>query len=169
MTELEDLTQDGVTRRRLLMRGAVAGGVVWAAPAITSIGGSAFAASPGEQDISFVAILYRCGSTVFRTKWEVGAGGTLTQECGTSFQVDGCSDQLSGQANSQLCGPATATFNASTGNLSVNLGTCTLVDFVVKCGDPSDPADQGCQDTNQVQQPNVGDTGTVVFVPCVIP
>lgn len=168
MTELEDLTQDGVTRRRLLMRGAVAGGVVWAAPAITSIGGSAFAASPGEQDISFVAILYRCNGTVFRTKWEVNPDGTLSQECGTGFQVDGCSDQLPG-GTSQDCGPATASFDSSTGNLSVNLGTCTLVDFVVKCGDPSDPADQGCQDTNQVQQPNVGDSGTVVFVPCVIP
>jgi hypothetical protein len=152
------------------MRGAVAGGVVWAAPAVTSVGGAAFAVSPGDQDISFVAILANCGGTIFRFKFEApfAAGSIAPSECGSTFQVDGCADQLPG-ATSEACPPGvTATFNSGTGALTVSLGTCTLVDFVVKCGVPSDPADQGCEDPNQVTQPNIGQQGNVTFLPCSI-
>ena len=164
--------QSGISRRTLIKRSAIAGGLVWAAPVVTNMSpafGQA-AGTPGTQDISFVAVLVNCGGAIYRLKWE--PGGAF--EYGPSFAVDGCSDQLLRNDSSIAAGAgsfsaASASFNSSTGQLTVNLGTCTLVDFVVKCGVPSDPLDQGCQDPEDRSQPNVGDTGSVTFNPCSLP
>lgn len=173
MTDIEDLNPTGVTRRRLLVRGAVLGGVAWAAPAVTTVGGAAFAASPGEQDISFVAILATCGSTQYRFKFEAPfAGGSFAPtECGTTFAVDGCGDQLTGSSPSSSCPPGvTASFDAGTGRLTVSLGSCVLNDYVVKCGVPSDPNDQGCIDPGQnPSNPAIGSSGNQTFHPCILP
>ncbi|HET9441892.1 MAG TPA: hypothetical protein VFO65_01145 [Acidimicrobiales bacterium] len=170
MNDELDTNQSGMSRRTLIKRSAIAGGLVWAAPVVTSMSpafGQTTAGTPDTQDISFVAALITCGTTVYRVKWNTNPDGTLqSPECGTSFAVDGCADQLPG-GNTESCGSFVATFDANTGNLSVNLGTCTLTDFVVKCGSQSfDSEGKGCQDTNEVSQPNTGDTGTVTFVPC---
>ena len=172
MSEDVETTPAGMSRRTLIKRSAVAGGLVWAAPVVTSMA-PAFgqtAGTPGSQDISFVAVLVSCAGTTYRLKWEPGGGF----EFGRSFAVDGCSDQL--MRNSLLVADtaggfsaASASLNSGTGQLTVNLGTCTLLDFVVKCGVPSDPPDQGCQDPEDRSQPNVGATGTVTFNPCLLP
>lgn len=78
MTDTNDLDPTtGVSRRRVLVRGAVLGGVVWAAPAVTTVGGAAFgqvSPPPGETDISFIAMNVVCGGTASFIKYEVDSG-----------------------------------------------------------------------------------------------
>ena len=172
MTEIEDLNPTGVTRRRLLVRGAVLGGVAWAAPAVTTVGGAAFAVSPGAQDISFIAVLVTCGGTQFRAKWETDFSGA-PDECGTSFAVDDCDDDLGRVSPGGTEGPCppgvTATPNAD-GSVTLHLGTCTLDDFVVKCGVASQPGDQGCFDPGEnPANPAIGSSGDQTFHPCPLP
>jgi hypothetical protein len=172
MSDELELGEGGWTRRKVLTRGAMAGGLVWAAPAVTTVGSKVLAqtGSPRDQDISFVAILASCDGVTYRVKWEVGSDGTtLNQECGPNFAVDGCSDQLLRHDSSVAtgCGSFSAWMDGD--NLVVDLGTCTLSDFVVKCGVPSDPGDSGCQDPEDRNQPNTGATGEVTFHPCLLP
>ncbi|HVE63895.1 MAG TPA: twin-arginine translocation signal domain-containing protein [Mycobacteriales bacterium] len=159
------------SRRTFLRRSAVVGGaLLWTAPAIQTIASPAHAqASPGGgngQGISFAALLLDCGGTLRRIKFEAP---TFAAEFGPEFAVADCRDQLrrNDPAVSATRPPATASFDPATGNLTVDLGGCTLVDYVVKCGVPSDPDDQGCEDAGEgAQTVAPGATGTVVFVPC---
>ena len=170
-----------LSRRAMLRRGAVVGGaLVWATPVVQSIASPAFAAGTPQgntQDISFVALLLRCNGTLYRAKFDAPYGsGTLTPtETGRGFAVDGCAEQLMRGDTSVSRQPPpgiTATFNPANGQLTVNLGTCTLLDFVVKCGIPSEPTKVGCEDPGEDgNQPTIGAgglTGSVTFKPCIL-
>jgi hypothetical protein len=79
MTDTNDLDPtSGVSRRRILARGAVLGGVVWAAPAVTTVGGSAFgqvagSPPPGDTRISYIALNVTCGGSNFFIKYDQDA------------------------------------------------------------------------------------------------
>lgn len=175
-------TNLGVTRRELIKRSAIVGGtVVWVAPLIQSLSSPAFAAGSttdtlNGQDISFVALLLESASTRYRVKFEAGfpaTAGFAPTECGRNFNLP-CADKLSrGDALvANSCPPGvSATFSSATGQLAVALGTCKLVDFVTKCGVPSDPDDQGCEDPGEGNQPvaALGQTGGIVtFQRCTV-
>lgn len=160
----------GVSRRELLKRSAIVGGtVVWVTPVIQSFTTPAFAGSPppagAGMDISFVALLVNCAGTAYRVKFgrdqlpggvfpAVGAFGPT--ECGPSFNVPCPNGNFSrgvttvggvplSQSSACPFSPQfTATFNVTTGALTVNLGACTLLDYRVKCGtNCTKPGDAG--------------------------
>ena len=179
---------EGVSRRSMLKKSALVGGtMVWAAPVVQSITSPAFAqgtpdTNGGTQDISFVAMLLDCSGSLYRIKFN--DGNVANPEYGQSFSVAQCNTQL-GQDDPNVVDAkptgVTATENAD-GSWTVNLGTCTLVDYVVKCGskayqDPNadvnqdaegDFSDQGgCQDyPEDVNAPSAPEDGIVVFYPC---
>jgi hypothetical protein len=68
MSEEIELTggATGLDRRDFIKRSAVVGGMVWAAPVISSIGSPAFAMTPGGTDISNIAFLLNNVSTNFK-------------------------------------------------------------------------------------------------------
>lgn len=75
-------SNQGITRRDLLRRGAVLGGaVVWTTPVVQTLGmGRAFAqtASPvdngGGKDVSYAAVSWVCDGQTLKVKWEPGKG-----------------------------------------------------------------------------------------------
>lgn len=79
--------QAGIDRREIIKRGAILGGVVWAAPVIQSIGIPAFAATPTPvttptpeaEPWSFLAAVLTChdngGSKTIRVKYNYDNGG----------------------------------------------------------------------------------------------
>lgn len=173
----------GVTRRELIKRGAIVGGtVVWVAPVIQSLSSPAYAAGSTTatlqgQDISFVALLLDNAGSKYRVKFGAPFPTTVgfaPGECGRTFAVGPCTEQLlrNNAGVATTCAPGvTATFSAATGQLAVALGTCRLLDFVVKCGVPSDPDDQGCEDPGEGIQPSAAinqSGGTVTFQPCTV-
>lgn len=68
----------GLSRRRLLQRGAVVGAVAWSAPVLRTLPASGATPSPPPEeegrDISFVAIVVTCGGVAYRVKYEDGSG-----------------------------------------------------------------------------------------------
>lgn len=179
----------GMSRRELIRRGGVAAGtLVWAVPAIESFTSPAFGAAAGTppptvvegQAISFVALLLKCGGKLHRIKFEAPfpsgtlrcATGAPAVEFGRTFAVADCGDQLrrGDRQVSAACPSVSARFDPLTGSLTVDTGSCTLVDFVVKCGIPSDPDDQGCEDPGEGNQPAgaLRTSGLVTFVPCLL-
>ena len=73
--------QAGIDRREIIKRGAILGGVVWAAPVIQSIGIPAFAATPTpvttppeDQDMSFIRAVVTCNDTTYRVNYEDDGG-----------------------------------------------------------------------------------------------
>ena len=69
----------GIDRRDFIRKSAIVGGMVWAAPMISSIGSPAFAITPnGEGDFdpelySYLAVLLKCNGYDIKAKWENGA------------------------------------------------------------------------------------------------
>ncbi len=83
-------TNQGITRRDLLRRGAVLGGaVVWTTPVVQTLGmGRAFAqtASPVETRISFIIMNVSCGDNTYFVRWETEGGfeadpGNMNPNC----------------------------------------------------------------------------------------
>ena len=70
-TEEETPLSGGMTRRQFVTRSAVVGGMVWAAPAISTLGGRAFAAEHTPRDcvdISYLAVVIEVGGTTYQFK-----------------------------------------------------------------------------------------------------
>ena len=174
--ELENST-DGVSRRSMLKKSALVGGtMVWAAPVVQSITSPAFAQGTPEdgdtQDISFVAILLDCSGDLYRVKFNNETEGLVT-ECGRDFSVAQCNETLmEGSTDVEDSCPSGVSAVMDGRNLVVSLGTCTIVDYVVKCGagayqEPGSNDQVGCQDyPEEVNAPQAGDDGTVTFFPC---
>ena len=145
----------GISRRTLLRRGLLVGGtMVWATPVVQSFAGPAAAQGTPAVDISYVAVLIRCGATFYRMKWDAEQSG-LSLDTGPNFEVPGCTDQLKPSAGQVADGsaPGTSAFLGSTGLVTVRLGAdCTLVDFRVKRG-------QCCAGPGLAGQPGSGQTG----------
>lgn len=141
---MAEQSNQGITRRDLLRRGAALGGaVVWTTPVVQTLGmGRAFAqsASPvdeGGKDVSFAVISWKCGDNVLKVKWEPGEGfstqGSLP-DCGgiggsfAGFVPSGLSVQI--DPNNSACirvdVPAAAAFQCE--------GDVTMVTAWVKAG-----------------------------------
>lgn len=143
-------SHDGVTRRELLKRAAVAGSVAWAAPVIHSITTPAFAqATPG------------CIAGCFWVKWDptepcVDVSGQSSIKCSNCLADEGLTQDRGGcpcienAVTTQPCGdPATGTWT-----LTLPPG-CTFHGGGSKCA----------SDLCQPAMDN-GD-GTVTFFPCL--
>jgi hypothetical protein len=149
-------------RRDFVRRAALAGTApVWAAPIIQSIRAPAYAAvyPVGGFDISFVALLLQCGTRRYRVKFD--ANGGLGKVCGRNFAVGNCSDpddQLSrGDPGVQnTCPAGVSATSGPNGSVIVTLGSCTILDFVVKSG-------QCCAGPGQAGEPPAGGTGSQTF------
>lgn len=129
----------GIDRRTLIKRGAIVGGAVWAAPAITSVGSRAFGqtttGTPAETNISYILFNALCGSTTYRVKVEEDG----TCEAGNTFSAPDCADVSAGTAtdaeNAAFCAGTVTTVNAD-GTVTVDLPDgCSFTGAArVKCG-----------------------------------
>lgn len=167
--ELEPV--EGVSRRNMLKKSALVGGtMVWAAPVVQSFTAPAFGDSHGTpqgQDISFVAILVQCGNFTYRLKWEINGDHTGLEsadpECGNEFALGNCNPGDLDAATGTGCpSGVSASFNSANGTVTVNLGSCTLLDYVVKCG-------QTCAGPGSTGNPAVPTGGSATFAPCPKP
>lgn len=135
----DDLNSNfGIDRRTLIKRGAIVGGAVWAAPAITSVGSRAFGqttGTPAETNISYIAFNALCGSTLYRVKVEEDG----SCEAGNTFETPDCPAIQNGTAtdaqNATFCAGVTTTVNAD-GTVTVDLPDgCNFTGAArVKCG-----------------------------------
>ena len=169
MSEEIENTTEGVSRRNMLKKSALVGGtMVWAAPVVQSFTAPAFGDSHGTpdidgQDISYIALLLNCGGTNYRVKFEESEGSFIL-ECGVNFETGNCPEDLPGSTESGCPTGLTAddaTLNGD-GSVTIDVGTCTITDFVVKCG-------QSCLGPAEGGQPNSGGSGEVTFFPCPKP
>ncbi len=154
----------GISRRTMLRRSALAGGsLVWAAPVVQTIAAPSAAAGTPLDGISWVAVVLQCDGLHYRMKWDVEAGGVLVMDSGTTFNLPGSSDQLTGYPDLQQ-GPAPDVSAALVGEiLRVSArADCILVDYVIKHGGgTSGPGTPG--------QPSTGTTGPWDFQPLPSP
>jgi hypothetical protein len=143
---------DGVTRREILKRAAIAGGVAWAAPAIKSITTPAFAQTTPQ-----------CIAGCFWVKLDENgvcddAGSRFCPDCTGAFPVPrspgGCPCVENAVTMQPCSDPATGTWTLT---LPPN---CTFHGGYSKCGGPQD----------QLCEPAIdnGD-GTVTFLSCKDP
>ena len=147
----------GIPRRTLLRRGAIVGGVlIWTPPVVITLASPASGAGTPMGGISFVAILVRRFGQLYRMKWDVNSGLSLTT--GSTFDLPGSSNLLRYHPN-VVSGPAPGTsamLNAN-GSVTVALGPgCELADFVVKRG-------QCAARPGHAGQPSIGQGGSVTF------
>jgi hypothetical protein len=165
-----EMPKPGIDRRRVLARGLKTGAGIavlsWTAPALQSValaqndGGTP---SPGNGDgfgISFVALLVQCGGKNYRIKWEDN-DNFQSAECGPKFNTGNCANKLMRNDDSieKDCPDGVYATGNSDGTVTVTLGSCTIVDFVVKCG-------QCCAGPLDAGEPPTGGTGSETFFPC---
>ncbi|HEX6194649.1 MAG TPA: hypothetical protein VFZ37_01985 [Jiangellaceae bacterium] len=156
-------TSQGISRRTMLRRSALAGGsLVWAAPVVQTIAAPSAAAGTPLQGISYVAVVLKCGDEHYRMKWEVESSG-LVMESGLTFKVPDSSDQLLGYPNLQpgAAPEASAALVGEVLRISAR-DDCVLVDFVMKHGG-------GTAGPGTPGQPVTGTTGPWDFQPLPSP
>jgi hypothetical protein len=155
----DETTSAGMSRREVLRRGAVVGGVgavAWAAPSITALGPRAFAQTGTEEPggpglVSWVMVWFRCGDDYYRVKYEGGASG-YTELCGAgrgNVSNDGPEgaqyyDIEEGRAaglNLVDGCPAGVSAGAADGLLRITIPeTCSILGWVLhdgSCGNPT--------------------------------
>jgi hypothetical protein len=165
-TKMPKSTNRPVTRRDAITRGIKTGAgitvISWSAPVLRS---TALAQNdvgtpvPGEAGISFVALLLNCGGDLYRIKFE-DTDNFQSAECGPKFATGNCAEDLmrNDDAIEDGCPSGVdATVNPD-GTVTVSLGSCTIEDFVVKCG-------QCCFGPGQGNQP-AGGLGSITFQEC---
>ncbi|MGH2628928.1 MAG: hypothetical protein ACRDHY_20000 [Anaerolineales bacterium] len=156
----------GISRRALLRRGAiVAGTVAWAAPVVQSFtspaAGTTGSPVPGPGNISYVAVLVRCGTACFVAKYEVGVGldGCGDQErvntpCCTDFsaaELGGCILSTPPDCGSLVAnGDGSVTYSAPRG--------CIVTSYRIHCG-------QCCDGPGAAGQPLPG-VSTIILNSC---
>jgi hypothetical protein len=161
LTTMTDETPNsgGISRRDVLRRGAIVGGVVWSVPIVQSLGSPAFAAVGSEAqenfpgDISYVTLFLTCEGIKYAVKYQSTDTGyspvCWNGDAGTSPNGNGnnviSSDDPGCKTLFDLYSPGTvagcppggapaASSNAG-GDLIVNLGACTLNNYIVHDGD----------------------------------
>lgn len=145
----------GISRRTLLRRGAVVGGLAWTVPVVSTLVAPAAAAGTPADGLSFVAVLLECQGKWYRMKWEVD-GSALSLDTGPNFQISGGPNLLNGQTIEPGAAPGVTSGLNANGSLTVFLGTCVLQNFVVKRGQ--------CNATPGIAgQPGVPQSGSVTF------
>jgi hypothetical protein len=138
----------GLDRRTFIKRGAIVGGMVWAAPAISSLGSRAFAADNGTPrkctEISTLAIVFTIDGVTYQAKY------SLRDECedqGTA--APGCDDPNGWQfqRTSNLDGCLITTWDTTDPCCwKVTIGgegTITIVGVAVGGGGDDSPAEGG--------------------------
>lgn len=153
----------GISRRSLLKRGAVVGGTVWAAPVIQSLSAPAFAQGVlyggGRTDLSYIAIVYDCGSGERGLKIEVPEGcSDADTTSGCDLLADCPKDNENGPGKTPDCnngdffgttpGGSCADIQSATvdddGNVTIVLQPgCHIVRAAAKCGS----GDGACEQT----------------------
>ena len=115
----EEVPVSGMNRRDFVKRTAIVGGMVWAAPAISTLGGRAFASTEGTPrdcvDISYLAVVITVDGTTYQFK--IDSNGT----CENAGQTPKCESP-----------------NGWEERLSPNTGGCSLIGsrFLVDQTDP---------------------------------
>jgi hypothetical protein len=152
----------GISRRTLLRRGAVVGGLVWTAPIVHTLAAPAAAAGTPVEGISFVAILVQCNGEYYRMKWDVENNTLVGPQTGSGFSIPGGPDLLNGFSIED--GAAPGTVGSLVGDsVVINADpACVLVDYVIKHG----PCNVG---PGQPGQPGTGSTSPWTFSPLVSP
>jgi hypothetical protein len=93
---------EGVSRRKLIQRAGVVGAVAWTAPALLSVGGAAFAGSPGPGTCTGCDLSLPCN-----TRIACGPGGGcncwVMADRSACFcgPLDSCADHVACDANDQ--------------------------------------------------------------------
>lgn len=151
----------GISRRTLLRRGAVVGGLVWTAPIVHTLAAPAASAGTPVEGISFVAIVLRCNGVHYRMKWEVEGATLVGPESGAGFNIPGGPSLSYPDIQSDPAPGITAALSGSSIVIDAD-PSCVLVDYVVKHG----PCNVG---PGQNGQPVTGSTGPWVFSPLVSP
>jgi hypothetical protein len=83
--ELEIMEGSGTDRRTFIKRSAVVGGMVWAAPAISTLGSRAFAQTGTPRncvDISHLVVVLTIGGTTY--KFKIDENGAVCEDGGGS-------------------------------------------------------------------------------------
>jgi len=139
---------DVITRRDILKKGAIAGGVlVWAVPVVETLDMTAAYAGtkskPGGnaqfQNFSYIAFDLLCGTSCYRMK--LNSVGTSDADCGTDFSAGSCGFKTvlqscgAGQPGPGTgCGPVSVVQNADN-SVTVSYGPgCSITDWVVHQG-----------------------------------
>lgn len=83
----------GIDRRDFIRKSAIVGGMVWAAPVISSMGSPAFAFTPQGQKISYAAFIVDNASAAFKYEANGTCGledgpAKLDANCGALFPVE---------------------------------------------------------------------------------
>lgn len=126
-------SNQGMTRRELLRKGAALGGAVaWMTPVVQTVGmGRAFAqtGTPEGPDISYIAMHVACGEDIYTVKWEADTG-SWDPEPGN---FPGCAFEVSG---SKADGGTLEISVSSVGEgcYSISFGNCRFIDGVAKGG-----------------------------------
>jgi len=160
----EPATERGITRRKLLQRGAIVGGLAWAAPVVGTT------VAPDKAGAVSAVGCYRFDFTPSTACAPVLSSAALTtcgvaSPCGTATQV------TSGSANAGiLVGPGTPSGTKTSGkctgfHLTVQPGySCRIVRYYVNDGSCVGPVDVN---TNDLSISNRTDwTELYVFVQC---
>jgi len=150
-------TSLGISRHTLSRRGLVVGAaVLWTTPVVRTLANPASGTGTPVDGISFVAILVRCDGVLYRIKWDVNGGLSLTT--GPTFRVPGGNELQRNDPNIESgSAPGTSAFLNANGSVTVALGPgCVLEDFIVKRG-------QCNAGPGQAGQPGTGQTGAVTF------
>jgi hypothetical protein len=148
----------GISRRTLLRRGAIVGGsLLWTTPVVQTLASPGLATGSQIIDISYLAVLIRCGGRSYRMKWETSGDGRLLSEAGPSFVVPADNPLLPPSGSvADGAAPGTSAIRNADGSISLELGSgCTLIDFVVKHG-------QCVAGPGVAGQPAAGQTGGTI-------
>lgn len=138
MSEAEG-TRSTISRREMIQRGAVVGGMVWAAPAFSVLGPRALAQTTGTPfagEVSWVMVWFVDTVTkkLYRVKYESTASGYAAQPGVTEQQMSSNDskrylyyqvqeDHLpSGLAFSNALPPDVSAWSTSAGNLRISVG-----------------------------------------------
>ena len=153
----------GISRRTLLRRGAVVGGLVWTAPVVHTLAAPSASAGTPVEGISFVAVLLQCNGEHYRMKWDVENNTLVGPQTGSGFSIPGGPDLKPPGVDIEE-GAAPGSGGSLVGSSVVISAdpSCVLVDYVMKHG----PCNVG---PGQPGQPTTGTTGDWTFSPLVSP
>lgn len=162
--------RSGISRRSLLGRGAIVGGTAWAAPVIHSLSAPAFAQGlmygGGRTDLSYIALVYDCGSGPRGLKIDVPSGcqdADTTSGCDLLTGCDGvgatpsCGDFFRGTPSGSCDDLTSGTVDAN-GNVTIVLRNgCRVTRVAGKCGSGT----SACRQTPSSSISVGGNSGTV--------
>ncbi len=133
---------DGISRRQFARRTALAGGVAFALPLVTSVAVPAYGAVVSgciDTSLSHTDAAFTCGSTVHYMRWNVSTGNPCVFDAAVCGQVGagGCSNypaSLPNDTTSACLTGANAVVGPGTGITFTVPAGCQLTQYMIKCG-----------------------------------